>query len=154
MTKKYEIIWEAVPDPFKNGMIPPPMLKTNHPIYDSFEEEDDDDGDEEDIYDEDTPNSTEKMAKLVKGIITPLGILPVNESWNPLNAYFGHTNFVITRNILHIIQASEGVEGIKALTPYRFKVCFAKYWHGKEKNLQKKIEAVIFEYFEKINKEN
>lgn len=67
--------------------------------------------------------------KPVKVIASPMGLIPYNEhtaSSKIFNFWVGHTNFTITKNIVDIIEQSDGVEILDVFTRYRFRIAIGK----------------------------
>lgn len=75
--------------------------------------------------------------EFAQGIMTQHGVIGINESYNPYDFWVGHCSFKITDHIEYIIETSDGVEYLKVLSPYRFKIAIAKYWA--QKNLRGKV---------------
>lgn len=94
------------------------------------------------------------------GVVTQLGILPINNNWNPFNFWVGYTNFKITNKLCKKIVDTPGVEVFIVLTPYRFKVACAKYWVENAENFRTKnskgqsvlvsIQDTISKHFETL----
>lgn len=62
-------------------------------------------------------------------INTPFGIFDVNDKFNPLKQFelwIGHTNFIITPNIVKQICNTEGVEALNLISRYRFLLAVGK----------------------------
>ena len=89
-----------------------------------YEYEDDEDDEEEYGY----PIKTHRQRPM--GILsTPMGIIPITEHTNPtkiFNFWTMHTNFRITRNILKIVNETDGVESFNIFTPYRWRIAIGK----------------------------
>lgn len=82
-----------------------------------------------------------------EGIMTELGVQPVDRNYNPFNFWILHTNFHITRHINDIVVDTPGVEVCQIFTPYRLKIAIGKAFDVKEviNNLQKNmIRNAIF----------
>lgn len=111
----YKIIWEKWNDPFGNDS---DELKWNN--YDELENLN-----HQEIFDE---NAT-KFTKPIKVISSPLGLIPYNEHTAPskiFNFWVGHTNFNISKSIINIIEACDGVELLDVFTRYRFRIGVGK----------------------------
>ena len=112
---EYRIYWEYVepinfgeldPDPVEEQM--KEMMEYSNELF---------------IIPNNSPNK-----EYAKGITTQLGTIPINNQFNPLNLWTGHTNFLITSSIAEIIATHEGIEFFKVLTPYRFRIAIGKAW--------------------------
>ena len=85
--RKVRIHFERIADPLEDGVIGD---ETTHKIF-------------EDLQSIDMPmGESEESMIIKKGILTQSGILPINESWNPYDGFYAHTNFVVTPHILPI----------------------------------------------------
>lgn len=129
-----EFVWEELPDflsSFKK-QIGNKNDRDLHSIYQDVDYDDDDD------------------------IVEDEESLPSNFTAFPLPFELklsGHTldvNFVITHHILQILLASEGLEAVKVLSPYKVKIFFGKCWKNKEEYLKKNIEKKIRLYMEAV----
>ena len=156
--RKFSIIWENIADPFESrntqGVVPR-FPNIQHSIFDSLKHDIDDDDDEDDDDDDDDEpffphGMIPKGMSLTKGIITQAGILPVNESWNPFKGFYGHANFVITRNIQNIILEVPGVEAFRAISPYRFKIAFARHWENNIDSVKAEILLGLTKYLNSV----
>ena len=66
-------------------------------------------------------------------IMTPVGIIPMNEKNLPgknFNFWIGHTNFRITKTIARLIEGVDGVEVLDVNTPYRMRLGIAKLFNS------------------------
>lgn len=64
-----------------------------------------------------------------KVMITPAGLVPVTEhtrAGDIFNFWVAHTTFRITRKIVDIIDATDGVESLDIYTPYRCRISIGK----------------------------
>jgi hypothetical protein len=108
-------VWEKWVDPFGADI--------DETKWNDYNEEDDD----EDVFTDDEIKS--KLAKPVKVISTPMGLIPYNEytsSSKIFNFWVGHTNFNISTHIANIIEECSGVEILDIFTRYRFRVGIGK----------------------------
>lgn len=93
-------------------------------------------------YDTKTPEYSEEEAEQtnirynkINAIATNMGIIPYNEYTDCskiFNFWVGHTNFDLTKKIVDIIEATEGVETLDIFTRYRFRVAFGKAFSDRE----------------------
>lgn len=102
-----KIVWEKWVNPAKH-------------ILDMIDDEDDE-GEE----------WNEGNVKTLKGpvAIGPLGMIPINKHSDPdrlFDFYIAHTNFIISPYVKNIIKRTAGVAEYTSLTPYMFRVGFAK----------------------------
>lgn len=66
-------------------------------------------------------------------IVTPMGIIPINEYALPSKIFkfwTGYTNFKITRAVKDVIEETDGVETLDIYSPYRFRLGVAKLFHS------------------------
>jgi hypothetical protein len=86
--------------------------------------------DDEIVDAEDLPNEIiTNNNKPVKVIASPMGLIPYNEhtaSSKIFNFWVGHTNFSITKDVVDIIENTDGVEILDIFTRYRFRVAIGK----------------------------
>lgn len=134
-----KIIWQHFANPFENKVdinLLNPLLSEPDSELENISMLDDEDNIEN--------------KEFAQGIITQHGIIGINESYNPYDFWVGHCSFKITDHIEHIIENSEGVEYLKILSPYRFKIAVAKYFS--QQNLRgkvlKNIESRIFQFLD------
>lgn len=89
--------------------------------------------DEEDEEFEDDIKSDDN--KPVKVIASPMGLIPYNEhtaSSKIFNFWVGHTNFSITKDIVDIMENTDGVEILDIFTRYRFRVAIGKCFNDSD----------------------
>jgi hypothetical protein len=92
----------------------------------------DDDEDEEDSLDKNIKSDDNKPVKV---IASPMGLIPYNEhtaSSKIFNFWVGHTNFSITKDIVDIMENTDGVEILDIFTRYRFRVAIGKCFNDSE----------------------
>lgn len=114
MSNKPLIIWEKWTNPLFNN--------------NSIVEEDN-----EEYIDFDNDNETNKSS--VNIVITPMGIVPLEEIKDCdkiFNFWTGHTNFDISKKIAQLIENTAGVETLDIFTRYRFRVGFGKAFQDRE----------------------
>jgi hypothetical protein len=130
MSKNNLIVWEKWVDPF-------------HEVS-SIEEEELEamEMDEDQIL---PPNHMMPM----KAIITPIGLMPIDSlsTSEIFNFWIGHSNFSITKDIVSIIEQSDGVEILDIITRYRFRVGIGKIFT--DRDVMKKINDNVYEYIDK-----
>lgn len=81
-------------------------------------------------------------------INTPMGIVPLNESTNPVkvfNFWTGYTNFRINHGIRKLIEGVSGVESLDVWSPYRFRIGVGKLFNDRE--VRHAIDVKLAEYF-------
>jgi len=114
MSNKPLIIWEKWTNPLFN----------NNSIIEE---------DNEEYIDFDNDNETNKSS--VNIVITPMGIVPLEEIKDCdkiFNFWTGHTNFDISKKIAQLIENTAGVETLDIFTRYRFRVGFGKAFQDRE----------------------
>jgi hypothetical protein len=143
MTDK-KIIWQHFANPFETKI--EPRLGFIDP---SAIEKEMDESDNLAMLEEDELNKKD----FLEGIITQHGVIGINESYNPYDFWVGHCSFKITDHIEHIIENSEGVEYLKVLSPYRFKIAVARYFsqHNLRGKVLKNIEMRIFQFLDCVS---
>lgn len=138
MTKKphLNIYWEKTHNPLETlpstGMLLPPSQELAQELeekYSDFGE------DADDLLLNDSHQD-------VKCIMTPLGVIPMNEHTDPFiqfNFWTGHTTFGITHGLLREIAEVPGVEvvDIASCTRYRFRVGIGKAFTYNPKDNEK-----------------
>ena len=140
MTDK-KIIWQHFANPFESKI--EPKLNFFDP---SMGERELEEPENLTMLEEDELNKKD----FLEGIVTQHGVIGINESYNPYDFWVGHCSFKITDHIEHIIENSEGVEYLKVLSPYRFKIAVAKYFaqHNLRGKVLKNIETRIFKFLD------
>lgn len=138
--KENVIIWEKWRDPFGE------LDEDNTPSdgLGEFLDEEEDDNDQ--LIDN---NPFKAIAKQVKVISTPMGIVPINEntaSGKIFNFWTGHTNFDITKGVFNILEAVDGVETLDVFTRYRFRIGIGKAFT--DSYVMNDIQNSIYEYLE------
>lgn len=116
MKNKPVIIWEKWTNPLFN----------NNPSITEDE-------DEEPYLNFDDSDETIKSPMNI--VITPLGIVPIEEMKDcdkVFNFWTGHTNFDISKTIAKLIEETDGVETLDIFTRYRFRVGFGKAFQDRE----------------------
>jgi len=128
MKKKYMIGWEKWIDPFETEHDP----EINEPNNE----------DEDSTYEEYDPMSGMGIDAMlnkhitkhtVPVLMTPAGMLPVNDNIRPSNTFnfwIGHTNFRLTQNVIDIIEKVDGVEILDICTPYRLRLGIGRMFEG------------------------
>jgi hypothetical protein len=142
--KENVIIWEKWRDPF--GEVDEDISPNDGlgEFLDDNHEEDEEDSDQL-IND----NSFKTVAKQVKVIATPMGIVPINEntaSGKIFNFWTGHTNFDITKGVFNILETVDGVETLDVFTRYRFRIGIGKAFT--DSYVMNNIQNSIYEYLE------
>ena len=123
------IVWQKWVDPFFGS-----EYTYTHETLDDMLEEPEFSNDLEETdqidYEEETDMIDNKTNKEhIKAIITPMGIIPVEEysaSSKIFNFWVGHTNFNISKPIANIIENTDGIETLDIFTRYRFRVGIGK----------------------------
>jgi len=113
-SQKYQIAFEKWRSPYNLDDENPPKLFDSSELNEFNEEE----------FDESLLKAERSMA-----ILTPLGILPINEYTSPdkiFNFWVMHTNFNISNKILKIVEEIPGVEIFHVMTRYRAKIGIGK----------------------------
>lgn len=68
-------------------------------------------------------------------ITTPMGVVPITEhtrAGSLFNFWTAHTNFRITKEILEILDNTDGVETLDIHTPYRWRIAIGKAFSAPE----------------------
>ena len=144
MNKENIIIWEKWKDPFGDFE---DDSEPDDGLGDFFEEENDDDNKQELMY-----KNISTMAKQVRVISTPMGIVPINEntaSGKIFNFWIGHTNFDISKGVFNILETVDGVETLDIFTRYRFRISIGKTFT--DSKVMNDIQNSVYEYLE-VNK--
>lgn len=123
------IIWQKWADPFGEDSEMPASLLQDADLgqfidSNSFE---DLQNEEEELEDQTTLSAHKSSS--VRVIATPMGIIPMNEntaSGKIFNFWLGHTNFSLTKNLVNVIENTDGVETLDIFTRYRFRVAIGK----------------------------
>lgn len=100
--------------------------------------------------DEDNYEHNENNGAKINAIVTPLGLIPMNEYTDCtkiFNFWTGHCNFNISKNISEIISEIDGVETLDIFTRYRFRVSFGKAFV--DRDVINNINTHIYEYIKK-----
>lgn len=149
--KQPSIVWQKWIDPF----LGPQYTDTHETLDDMLDEpeyiddiNENDTENEADNNDEDYSPTLQK--ERIKAIITPMGIIPMDEysaSSKNFNFWVGHTNFSISKKIFDIIDDTEGVETLDIFTRYRFRIGIAKLFKPSE--VMSNITNEVIEYIEK-----
>jgi len=142
MVKENIIIWEKWKDPFGGS---DEDIEPDDGLGDFLDEENND------LIDAD---KFKTLAKQVKVISTPMGIVPINEntaSGKIFNFWTGHTNFDITKGVFNILEGIDGVETLDIFTRYRFRIGIGKAFIDSQ--VMNSIQNLVYEYLEenKIN---
>jgi hypothetical protein len=143
------IIWEKWKDPlgYDDENITDKLENYDDPVF--YEEDIVEDNDYED-EEEDQEKKTKIERIREKFILTPLGIMPLNEntaSSKIFNFWTGHSNFPITKNIASIIEDTDGVETLDIFTKYRFRIAVGKAFNDSE--VMRDINQNVYGYLEK-----
>lgn len=136
---EHKIIWQHMPDLFEGELETPSLSPEEVEKFEGLM-----------IIDE------PPMPQYAKGVITQQGIFPINENFNPYDFWIGHSSFIITENIEEIISNAPGIEYIKVLSPYRFKIAIGKVWvsNNQRAEVLKTIETLIFRFLEAVYTQN
>ncbi len=102
--KKHKIAWEKFENPYQ----PPEGIEEAGDEYvDSYE-----DG---------------EVKQMLPVVLTPQGPVGIyNLSDEVMNFWVGHTDFLLTRPIVHLIGETDGVESLEVFTPYRLRISIGK----------------------------
>jgi len=137
MKDDHNIIWEKWRDAFigydEND------IDIDNGSLDNFFDED-----SEDINNEELLMEKNNIAKQVRVISTPMGLIPYNEytaSGKIFNFWIGHTNFNISPVVAQKIEQTEGVETLDVFTRYRFRISIGKAFESRDVMLN--IESQI-----------
>jgi hypothetical protein len=116
----HDIYWEKWMDAFEA------QQEVFNPPTTDIEEEPEEEGylnaqwSAEEPYEEET-----EQFMPVQGIMTPYGVLPLTDDTlasRKFKFWVGHSNFRLTEDYYNVIGATEGVETLDILTPYRFRI--------------------------------
>lgn len=137
------IIWQKWIDPFGEDDIAEIGGSDSH-RYNSGD-------DNEYLYDDEHDKKNKpNIAKAMKVIATPMGIIPINEntaSGKIFNFWVGHTNFDITQTICGIIEQAPGVESLDIFTRYRFRISIGKAFT--DSDVMTNIQDIVYDYLDK-----
>jgi hypothetical protein len=148
------IIWEKWRDPFGEN---DDDINLDNNIENFI-----DDNSEYNPYDENEKDSQELLdknkilAKQIRVIATPMGVIPVNDntaSGKIFNFWIGHTNFSITKGVFNVIEQNDGVETLDIFTRYRFRIGIGKAFNSTE--VKQNIQESVYDYIEEtMNEKN
>jgi|688.fasta_scaffold92331_5 hypothetical protein len=154
MTNNNMIIWEKWRDPFGEN---DDDINLDNNIENFI-----DDNSEYNPYDENEKDSQELLdknkilAKQIRVIATPMGVIPVNDntaSGKIFNFWIGHTNFSITKGVFNVIEQNDGVETLDIFTRYRFRIGIGKAFNSTE--VKQNIQESVYDYIEEtMNEKN
>lgn len=123
------IIWERYVSPYAN------RVEVEFPGYEGYKPPDDtkmpyEDGDVRIVdMDEMMEEVVEKRGTQKRMLFTPWGVLQLSD-FNDLSVLFnfwiGHTNFNLSEEKIGIINSIEGVEELRPITRYRFRMAVGK----------------------------
>ena len=134
------IIWQKWIDPFGEDDIPELEDSENKYSENDYSYDDDENN---------KKNKSPNIAKAMKVIATPMGIIPINEntaSGKIFNFWVGHTNFDITQAICGIIEQSVGVESLDIFTRYRFRISIGKAFNDSQ--VMTSIQNSVYSYLD------
>lgn len=143
INKENIIIWEKWRDPFGE------LDEDTSPNDGLGNFIDDDENDLEENTGQLFDHPFKTVAKQVKVISTPMGIIPINEntaSGKIFNFWTGHTNFDITKGVSNILEVVDGVETLDIFTRYRFRIGIGKAFT--DSYVMNNIQNSIYEYLE------
>ena len=130
------IVWQKWFDPFGSDDSPP-----NIPYSENHDEESDS-SDVEDSHFRDISSS-----QPMRAISTPMGLIPYTENTacsKIFNFWVGHTNFNLTRQVVEIIEDTDGVETLDIFTRYRFRIAIGKNFD--DARVMKAINDQVYKY--------
>lgn len=81
-----------------------------------------------------------------KAVITPMGIIPLNENvacTKTFKFWIGHTNFDLSQKTKEIIEKTEGVESLDIFTRYRFRIAVGKAFQ--DRDVMQDIQGALYE---------
>lgn len=136
------IIWQKWIDPFGEDDISDIEEAESKYVEDEYDSYDNENG----------KKSKPNIAKAMKVIATPMGIIPLNEntaSGKIFNFWVGHTNFDITQAVCRIIEESHGVESLDIFTRYRFRISIGKAFNDSQ--VMTSIQNSVYNYLDSIN---
>jgi hypothetical protein len=150
-TKNPLIVWQKWIDPFLGSHYD----HTHETLDDMLEEPSFINDMEEEKYSNEEPEeeqaeNKENKRESIKAIITPMGIVPLDEysaSSKIFNFWVGHTNFNISKKISSIIDETDGVETLDIFTRYRFRIGIGKLFKPSE--VMSNISSNIMEFIDK-----
>ena len=144
---KPKILGEKWINPYEisqnTGEVLDDIPSSNFEDYDHWETYSDEETDEE------TSDNEHSFKSHTKTIITPMGMIPINERTpctKTFKFWIGHTNFTISKEHHNIIDNTDGVEVLDIFTRYRFRVAIGKAFQDREvmqliqENLYEKLQ--------------
>lgn len=135
MFKARKIAWE-------NWNVLEEEMTSGHPLIDENEL----------VEDEEDANGFPLPLGMMLGarnIETPIGVFSEESLLRPSvrwDCWIGHTNFDITKDILNIIEETDGIEALRAMGRYSFFIGVARLFNIK--NVRKGIEDALCSYTE------
>lgn len=140
------IVWQKWSDPFLGD-------DTTHSTPEDFIQQPEyvDDINE---YEEEEENISEIQKDLshkkeMKVVITPLGIIPYDETSSigyAFNFWIGHTNFDLSSKVATIIEKTNGVETLDIFTRYRFRIGIGQLFNSSD--VMSNITNDIYKYLD------
>lgn len=97
-------------------------------------------------YEQSEESSEIVYRKNTKAIITPMGIIPMDETTactKIFKFWIGHTNFNISEKINNLIENVNGVEILDIFTRYRFRIAIGQAF--KDREVMQAIQEKIYE---------
>lgn len=155
---KPSIVWQKWVDPFLGSNSNElhetldDLLEEPNFIDDTNTTEDSSSDNIDDQYPDDTHNElNENMIRKqqVKAIITPMGIIPydeTNSASKSFNFWIGHTNFNVSKPVSTIIETTDGVETLDIFTRYRFRIGIGRLFKPSE--VMSTITSDVYRYLD------
>ena len=140
------IIWEKWRDPFGEN---DDDINLDNNIENFIDDNEYDPYDTEEKDPQELLDKNKILAKQIRVIATPMGVIPVNDntaSGKIFNFWIGHTNFSITKGVFNVIEQNDGVETLDVFTRYRFRIGIGKAFNSTE--VKQNIQDSVYDYIE------
>ena len=144
---KKKILWQKWINPFEPLTDEPISLDNiNQDIFneEALDSSWDSYSDIEEENREENSNNYQKLNS--KAVITPMGIIPLNENvacTKTFKFWIGHTNFDLSQKAKEIIEKTEGVETLDIFTRYRFRIAVGKAFQ--DRVVMQNIQSILYE---------
>ena len=142
----HDVYWEKWKDAFDIA-----EEKLNDLLKSGEEEEEEEDLFSSSSYEDENAYGEENMEQpfipSVRSVMTPFGILPVNDDTlasRQFKFWVGHSNFRLTEEYFSVIGGVAGVETLDILTPYRFRIGIGRLFT--DRNVMNDVRSGMLEH--------
>jgi|MDTC01.3.fsa_nt_gb hypothetical protein len=146
--KPITILWQKWTNPYESpheegSLLEDLQEKDLEDNWDTYQDTPEETAEE---YEQSEESSEIVYRKNTKAIITPMGIIPMDESTactKIFKFWIGHTNFNISEKINNLIENVNGVEILDVFTRYRFRIAIGQAF--KDREVMQAIQERIYE---------